>query len=192
MHESELYKTLHDQIVRHLEYTDTPRPPAIITFCGIPGSGKTSLATRLARDLQAQYVQTDALRRIAREQLGVKKIDVHVPARQILNTATKNHVNKLIIFDCSIDRTWREFLGMCQEIKTTPIIIRIAISPAEANARMQKRGRNDDAELIEGTERRQAQFLKCREELLADVEVSVPFDYQAVLDAVHKRLATLA
>ena len=191
MHESELHKKLHDQIVRRLEHTDIPHKPVIITFCGIPGSGKTSLATRLARDLQGQYVQTDEMRRIAREQFGVKKVAVHPPARQVLTTITANHANKLIVFDCSIDHTWRDFLRDCQEIGTVPIIIRIAIDPAEANARLQRRGRHDDAELIEGTERRLAQFEACKKELRADIEVTVPFDYQEVLDAVRKRLTQL-
>jgi|SRR6185503_17133078 len=191
MDEKELHKKLHDQTVRRLEYTDVPHPAMIIAFCGIPGSGKTSLATRLARDLQAQYIQTDALRRIAHEQLGVKKVDVHPPARQVLTTITENYTNKLIIFDCSIDRTWRDFLEVCKEINTASFVIRIVIDPAEANARLKRRGRYDDAELIEGTERRQAQFLKCKEELAADVEVTVPFDYQEVLDAVKKQLTQL-
>src|SRR5688572_25139524 len=188
MNESELYKKLHDQIVKRLEYIDIPHLPASIAFCGIPGSGKTSLATRLARDVQAQYVQTDALRRIAHEQLGVKKIDVHPPARHILATITAHHANKLIVFDCSIDRTWRVFLNECQKIGTTPVIIRITIDPQEAIARMQKRSRHDDPELIEGTYRRLAQFEACKKELQADVEVAVPFDYQEVLDTVKKRL----
>jgi hypothetical protein len=112
-------------------------------------------------------------------------------SRSVMREITEMHANKLIVLDASIDRTWRYFLDHCKEIGTTPIVVRIAIDPSEALTRLQKRGRHDDAKLIEDIEQRQAHFIKCRQELPADVEVTVPFDYQVVLDAIRAKLTRL-
>lgn len=181
---------IYNELLGKLQNRDVPNPAAIIMFCGIPGSGKTTLAQRLARDLHAQYLQNDAARLIARR-MHIGKYDAHPVGRQLTRTITAEDANKLIVFDASIDRLWHESLALCKEIGSTPFIIRIIIDPQEAIARMQKRGRHDDAALIEGTHRRVAEFEACKKELPADVEVTVPFDYQVVLDAVQKKLRQL-
>lgn len=181
---------IYNELLRKLQNSGVPHPAAIILFCGIPGSGKTTLAQRLTRDLQAEYIQNDAARLIAKR-MGIEKYDAHPVGRALIETITAQNANKLIVFDASIDRSWRETLALCTEVGTTPIIIRITIGPQEAANRMQNRGRHDDAYLIEGTQRRQAEFEACKKDLSADIEATVPFDYQVVLDAVQKRLTQL-
>jgi len=181
---------IYNELLGKLQNRDVPNPAVTIMFCGIPGSGKTTLAQRLARDLHAQYLQNDAARLIAKR-MGIEKYDAHPVGRALTRTIVAQDANKLIVFDASIDRLWRESLELCQETGSTPIIIRITIDPQEAIKRMEKRGRHDDANLIEGTYRRLAQFEACKKELPADIELTVPFDYQVVLDAVQKKLRQL-
>lgn len=38
------------------------RGPQLIVVCGLPGSGKTALAKRLARELKASWISSDAVR----------------------------------------------------------------------------------------------------------------------------------
>jgi gluconate kinase len=187
---SEIDNKIYNQLLSKLQNRDVPNPTAGILFSGIPGCGKTTLAQRLARDLHAQYLQNDAIRNSA-ERLGLDKYDVHPVGRALTETIASHDANKLIVFDASINRTWQETIAFCKENGLTPIVVRITIDPREAITRLQKRGRHDDTQLIEATYRRLAQFEACKKALPADIEVTVPFDYQEVLQAVKKRLTQL-
>lgn len=184
--DNEIYTVLR----RRQQNRDTPHTASVILFCGIPGSGKTTLAQRLARDLQAQYVQNDAARELARQN-GVKDFKPKAVSETLVRTILAEDANKLIVFDATIDHNWREKLAFWAEHAVTPVIIRITINPDEALARMQKRARADTDTLSELMPRQLANFEACKKELPADIELTVPFDYQEALDAVRQKLTRL-
>lgn len=47
--------------------TAGPRPPLLIAFAGLPGSGKSSLARRLAAERAAAYLRIDSIEQALRE-----------------------------------------------------------------------------------------------------------------------------
>ena len=186
----ELYTKLLNETMQQLKYTTVPRPAAMIAFCGIPGSGKTVLAVRLARDLQAQYIQNDAIREAARRR-GIELLNPREIAGAAIEKIFADHPNKLIVFDASIDRNWLTFLERCKKMKATPIIVRITIDPAEAIARIERRKRHDTERIIARIPAYQDQFEACKKELPAHVELTVPFDYEQALTAIKQRLTQL-
>jgi predicted kinase len=170
------------QLSRHV-----PHNPAVIMFCGIPGSGKTTLAQRLTRDLQAQYIQNDAARELARQN-GIKNFKPHEVSKALARTIYDEDANKLVVLDATIDRHWRDAIRFYRELGANAIIIRITIDPPVALARIEKRGRDDDPSLTEIIADRLANFEACKKELPADIELTVPYDYEQVLHSVRALL----
>lgn len=156
-------------------------------FSGIPGSGKTTLAQRLARDLQAQYIQNDAARELARHN-GIKKFKPHDVSRALAHAIFTEDKNKRIVLDSSIDWSWRHTLPFCEEFGAKPIIIRLEISPDEALKRIHKRGRDDMDTLMEVFPNRIEAFEITKKELPADIELTVSYDYEKVLTEVRALL----
>ena len=187
MNLSEPDSTIYNVLRRRQQNRDVPHPAVSILFCGIPGSGKTTLAQRLVRDLQAQYIQNDAARELARQN-GIKNFTPHAVTRALAHTVFTEDANKLVVFDATIDFRWRDMLALCEEHNAQPIIIRMHINPDEALARMQKRDRSDTDMLTELMPRQVANFEACKKELPADIELTVPFDYETVLQAVRQKL----
>jgi len=184
---SETDSTIYNVLRRRQQNRDVSHPVGAILFCGIPGSGKTTLAQRLVRDLQAQYVHNDSARELANAN-GVKKFKPKAVSEALVRTILAEDANKLIVFDATIDHSWRDRLAFWAENSVPTVIIRLNINPEDALARIQKRGRADTDALTELMPRQVANFEACKKELPADIELSVPFDYQAVLNAVKERL----
>jgi|GEM_PF-1322619 len=187
---SETDSAIYTVLRRRQQTRDIPHPATIILFCGIPGSGKTTLAQRLLRDLQAQYVHNDAARELARAN-GVQNFKPHAVTRALIQTILTEDANKLMVYDATIDHRWREMIAFCQEHNLPHITIRINISPDEALARMEKRGRADNDTLRELMPRQVANFEATKKELPADIELTASFDYEKVLQAVREKLTQL-
>lgn len=191
MTEDDLYSTLVRETLATLKPTSIPSPPVIIAFCGIAGSGKTTLAKQLAQDLHVHYLRQDTIRFRAYEH-GFKTVRAHEVTLAVLQNIMANYKNKCVLLDSSIDRTWRIFLKNCDELGMKPFVIRIVIDPDEAIARLKKRGHPDDLRLLQTLPERIADFEACLKELPADVTVTEPYDYRDTLAAVQKRLAIAA
>lgn len=180
-------KEIFTALRRRQQNRDIPHKPAAILFCGIPGSGKTTLAQRLVRDLHAQYVHNDAARELARQN-GIKNFTPHAVSKALTQTIFAEDANKLVVLDATIDTTWRQAIPFFRELNAEPIIIRITIDPAEALARMQRRNREDDPSLAEIIPDRLAKFEACKKELPADIELTALYDYEEVLQLVRQKL----
>lgn len=184
---SEIENTIYKVLRRQQTLRDTPHKPAVIMFSGIPGSGKTTLAQRLARDLSAQYIQNDAARELARQN-GIKDFQPYNVSPELARTIIAEDANKLIVLDASIDGSWRDAIPFYRSLGAEPIVIRITIDTEEALRRMERRGRTDYPALVELMPDRFAKFMACKKELPADIELTVPFDYEGALQAIRTKI----
>jgi cytidylate kinase len=111
--------------------------PSIITFAGIPGSGKTTLALYLEKHLPFMRISNDDFRGICQ----VKNISV--TSRDIVQLMgeyiTSPHAAQHIILDASIDRKFREVEIMSQQKQMKHVTIVMQSEIATIRPRLQKR-----------------------------------------------------
>ncbi len=170
-----------------LQCTNVPQPPAIITFFGIPGSGKTVVAKKLADDLQAQYIQQDGMRFILHNK-GVKTGNVAPITLAVVGKILAKHPNKRIMLDASIDRSWPKFYENCKKWGIKPITIRLNADAKTAVKNLTDRGRYDDETLLRSLTHYIEQFEQAKKDMPADITASWPYDYDHIITAIKAKL----
>lgn len=165
---------VHDELVRTLGGDQAPlqrakQGPTVILLCGIKGSGKTTLAARLALHLRSQGMQpllvaTDFERVAATEQLQVlgKQIDVPVYAeereapspqvgRRALAEAKRIGANAVIIDTRGAVALEDEFIdelaALADEVSPTEVLVVVDAMTGQAAATLAK----EFHEAVEGT-----------------------------------------
>jgi len=187
MSEEQQYNVLIEETLADLDRSAPGSPPVIIAFCGIPGSGKTTLGRRLAEDLRMHYIRQDDIRFKAYKH-GFKDIVAHRVSVPIFKRIVNEYENKSILLDASIDRTWLKFLDTCRALEMKPLIIRIIVDYDEAAARLRKRGDPDDLQLLKRLPELFEDFKKCQEQFQTDLTVSYPYEYGDVLATVKEKI----
>ena len=165
-----------------LDNRDVPHERTMLTFSGIPGSGKTTLALKLAHDFRAQYVQHDRIRDMIRRD-GFEPEDYSmIPiSRLVIDTIMHNDANKFVILDASIDRSWSVFFEHTKEDDITPIIIRLVVSHDTLRQRQLTR----DGFVHPRFDEFVAQFENCRRQVEVDIEITEQYEYGDVFDRVR-------
>src|SRR4051812_39815152 len=87
-----------------LEFLGINHPSVHISFSAVPGSGKTTLARRLSKDLKAHYIQSDEVRQM----LSARHEEVNSEIVRMITGRVIKHIfeqdsNQCIIIDASID-----------------------------------------------------------------------------------------
>lgn len=161
-----------------------PHPPVFAIFSAIPGSGKTTLALKLAADLGAQYINHDAMRDIVR-QLGWNLDELYIPyASKLLNDEIMRHdSNKLIILDASIDRNPQMYYDAVRSYKAKPLIIRLKLPLSIIRKRLETRD-GADSPLLEDLARYEREFDYSCDNVKADITLSAAYEYTDVLTRV--------
>lgn len=171
-------------------YRDIAHPKILLTFSAVPGSGKTTLAKKLASDLKAGYIRADDIRHMLR-QAGIDPISVKTSdiTRRIASLVLEKDANKFIILDASMDRTWDDFFAHALKMNATPFVVRMNVSDVEVAKRLKGR----DGEIKDKAEmtRFRSDFLRCKEHVMADIELGNEYDYNVVLTQVKDGLKDL-
>jgi predicted kinase len=163
----------------------------LITFCGVPGSGKSTLAKKLAEDLKAQYVSNDDIRTLLHKNgQTLKGIVIGQISRKVAEDILQNDLNKLVILDSSIDRTWPAFFETAEKAKVKTFVIRMNCDREELLRRLEKRGRNDIIDHKTYLDTFLAQFNICKANVVADMELEPDYDYNAALQRIKDMLLT--
>ena len=185
-------ETLYDEIAHEFiskqPYRTIPYPPTLLIFSAMPGSGKTTLARKLAADLQAQYINHDAIRDFIRRK-GVDPELVYMPAVSIRieEQIMANDANKLIILDGSLDRTWEIFFKTASNLKAMTIIIRLTLPLTIIRDRLRIRDK-EDSKLLDQMERFKNDFEECQKHVAADLTLGKDYNYAEVLEFVRNKL----
>ena len=129
--------------------------------------------------------------RISAQKLGFAKPTIYPVTHAVIDEILKNHANKLIVLDASIDPNPQAFFANCERTHMTPITIRMHISPDTAIEHMQKRGRDSDARLIAGLPDRIAMFETVQKQYAATFNVHWPYDYKNVLAKVTEKIGQM-
>jgi dephospho-CoA kinase len=162
----------------------------MITFCGVPACGKTTLAIRLAADLHCHRVSNDDVRTLLQENNQTPTgIQVGPITRITAGDILRNNPNKVIILDSSIDRSWPGFFETAKEADAATFVIRMNCKREEIAQRLRERGR--DTEYISRHEVFFEQFEICKRAVAADIELESDYVYETVLGSIKEKLATL-
>ena len=169
--------------IEQLDNRDSPHSKTIVTFCGVPGSGKTTLAEKLTADLNAQYVHNDSMRRIIESEGGSPEQYKMAPIGSlVLKTILQTDANKCIVLDASIDRSWKGFLSDAKAYGVpSPVIIRL--NPSYETLKQRQLAR--DGRVNANFDTLVDQFELCKAELKDDIEIGDEYDYSVVLKQVQ-------
>jgi predicted kinase len=185
---NELLNKLADLYISLLNNREVVNPPVMISFSGIPGSDKTALAKRLAKDLKAQWLQHEDMRHlIAMHGYDPRRFSMVLLTRTLAKKIIQSETNKLIVLDLSIDRTWERFFDYAQNIQAKPIIIRINV-PIEV-LRKKLSERSDTLYISpDRFEGYVMDFENSKKHVVADFELDQDFNYDELLIDIKKRI----
>mgnify|MGYP000270049737 CR=1 FL=1 len=114
----------------------------VITFAGIPSSGKSTISKKIEQRYGGVRVDGDEIMRAISEKGLTKTIDENEEMKGKFTYAllkNSQFENKLVILDRSIDREYNDFFKVCKENKWNYFIIQLEITKQEATKRFKKR-----------------------------------------------------
>jgi predicted kinase len=162
----------------------------LITFSGVPASGKTTLAKRLASDLLAHRISNDEIRELIESHgVSLEGIVIGQISRRVIEEILRSSANKTVVVDSSIDRTWPAFFETAEKAGAKPFVIRMNASREKIERRLEARGKSSEYRLRHKVFFEQ--FNNCRQAVMADLELEPGYDYNEVLAKVKERLASL-
>ena len=129
------------------QYTPSPdrlelKEKTVITFAGIPSSGKSTISKKIEEEYGGIKFRGDEVLKAIRGKGLVKTVSEGEQVKnKFMYTLLKNeqYKNKLMIFDRSIDREYKNFFQACEENNWSYFIIQIDITREEAKNRLKKR-----------------------------------------------------
>lgn len=171
-----------------MQNRELTKKPACIIFSGVPGSGKTTLARKLAHDLRAQYIRHDDIRALARQSgYDLARLTISSISRIVMDTIMEHDTNKLVVIDASLDRSWPLFFEHTREHGAMPVIIRLNVPRRVIEARISERS-GDDFGNVTNLDMFFEQFENSKRKVKADIELDLYYDYDTVLRRVKDLL----
>lgn len=135
--------------------------PLIITFVGVPGSGKTTFARQLAKELKAVILNSDSIRLIMWKTLdAIRATHADPDDRKHANQLTFGAMNYAakqilaagysVVYDCNANHLWerQEKHDIAHETNALSIIVRISVPYDLSLKRIQEREVSHDSRRI--------------------------------------------
>jgi predicted kinase len=189
MQTDEFNQRLATAYLQTLMHRGIPHKRVLLSFCGVPGSGKTTLAKKLTYDLRAQYLRHDDIRALIRQEgCDPAKMNVGLISSIVSEIIMAHDANKFIIVDAGQDRQWERFFQHAKQWNAKPIIIRLNVPEEIVRARLIER------EGMEGGHVAQLgtfidQFENCKKLVKADIELGPDYEYEAVKSQVVRLIS---
>lgn len=136
---------LAESYINTLGNKDHAHPAFVIGFAAVPGSGKTTLATKLEQDLGGMRVNKDELNDLWQQLDSEYPTD---PQEQLVKTIyyivaslIRNYPNKLVILDSSLDRKYLETKQRLEQMGIKLFVISIEVPKSELERRINERNK---------------------------------------------------
>lgn len=183
------------RLFSRLKYIKNQNQQLIIAFSGVPGSGKSGLSRKLEEKYKAVRIGNDTIRDIISHS-GIFPLS-EGERENLLQDYNEYFIrnypfkNKLLILDKSMDRQYKRFLPVFEELGLRFFIIRLTMNKEGAIERIMKRKKGEDLDLVRRSmERWQREFLdfgkNTHYDILIDGENS---DFEKVCEKIDEILS---
>lgn len=168
-----LFKEIYRTHRKKLKNLNKESRKLLITFAGIPGSGKTVIAKALEKELEAVRINSIDVEK-AYVALGNER---SIPTKRayidwLMNKIAREFRNKTIILDKGIERTYEDILKWAKDNDYKIFIIDVNCSRRTAERRIVMReGDNAKYYLVE-MDRWVSEYNKYRKLNLSDIEIN--------------------
>lgn len=157
------FDEISGRLFPRLKYIKTQNQQLIIAFSGVPGSGKSELSRKLEEKYRAVRIGNDTIRDIINHS-GISPLSEEKRENLLQDYneyLIRNYPfkNKLLILDKSMDRQYKRFFPVFEELGLGFFIIRLTMNKEGAIERIMKR-KEEGFDLVKRSmERWQREFL---------------------------------
>ena len=168
-----LFRKIYRIHRKKLKYVNRTGRKLLITFAGVPGSGKTVIAKELEKKLKAVRISSMDVEKIYIS-LGNER---DIPTKRayigwLMNKIAREFKNKTIILDKGIERTYKDILKWAEDNDYKIFIINVNCTRKTAERRIVMReGDNAQYYLVE-MDRWVKEYNKYRESNLWDIKIN--------------------
>ncbi|HET8669748.1 MAG TPA: ATP-binding protein [Candidatus Saccharimonadales bacterium] len=122
---------------------DTRQPKRVVLFSGVPGSGKSTIARAIERNLRAVRISNDEIRDRIMAAAPTIQPDVREKIKFKVGTGVMTRLARetsgLIVVDASCDRGFDEYNGWAERNGYRVVLLRMQVSRSVIEERIQKR-----------------------------------------------------
>lgn len=163
MNQQNRFDEISGRLFSGLKYTKIQNSQLIIAFSGVPGSGKSELSKKLEERYRAVRIGNDSIREIIHNSEAFHFLEEE--SENLLQDYNEYLIrnypfrNKLLVLDKSMDRQYKRFFPVFEELKLRFFVIRLTVGKGEAIRRIMDRKEGEDLDLVEkNMERWQSEF----------------------------------
>jgi adenylate kinase family enzyme len=186
------YNKISETLFSKLKNTNIYHSPFIITFSGVPGCGKSSLAKLLEQKYRAVRINNDFIREIIRKRkLTNSEEDVEQLLQDYNYHLIENYPfkNKLIILDKSMDRRYNQFIGLFKSENLEYFVIRLDTPNIEMALKMLGKREEITKQVKNSMKRWFREYHRCCDNLKADITFDVNnIDLNKLFNKLDERL----
>lgn len=168
-----LFRKIYRIHRKRLKYVNENRRKLLVTFAGVPGSGKTVIARRLEKELRGIRINSIDVEK-AYVALGNER-DISVKRAYIdwlMNKIVKEFKNKTIILDKGIERTHEEILKWVEENNYEIFVIGLDCSRETLERRIKEREGDNAKYYLAEMDRWVREYKKYKRLNISDIEIN--------------------
>lgn len=168
-----LFRKIYRTHRKRLKYVNETGRKLLITFAGVPGSGKTVIAKRLEKELKGIRINSISVEK-AYVALGNER---DIPTKRayiywLMDKIVKEFKNKTIILDKGIERTYEEIFKWVEENNYEIFVIGLNCSRDTLEKRIKQREGDNAKYYLAEMDRWVREYKKYRKLNISDIEIN--------------------